>query len=581
MKKNKTKYISIFLIFVLVLSVMPLPYFFDLTNPKIATPTHTPAPTPAQTPSPTPEPTPELTPEQPPGPTPDPTPEPTPIPWKLFSPHSIPETDPYRAGLNYSFDIKVGDNVVTEYTNPDQIFLGMPEEYTEMPGITTFRGNNFRDNASYGTTNITNGVLSEVYRFGTGSLSTWTGVGWVGQPVIVELDYDVQQQMNLLPGKKEKEGLVEVIQGAMDGYVYFFDLHDGQPTRNKLNFGEPIKGGVTVDPRGYPLLFIGQGDVITFTRGGYFLYSLIDFELLHFINGRNSFAHRTHRGCDGNPLFDAENDRLFIAAENGLIHNIKLNTVYDRDAGKISVNPEFVYYRYTSNLNTRGQRQGIENSIAIFDHHAFTADNAGLLQCVDLMTFTPVWVRDVSDDTDASIVLEWEEENQMLALYTGSQTDFSSTSYLRKINAENGELLWEYTYECFTDVNVSGGLLATPVVGRGDISDLVIFFVGKVRGRGGGGALVAFDKQTGAVVWENIRPNYGWSSPVAVYNEDGKSYLIVCDSQGNMALVRGTTGAVLTTMSLGGANIEASPAVYGNMVVVGTRGQRVYGIRLS
>ena len=29
------------------------------------------------------------------------------------------------------------------------------------------------------------------------------------------------------------------------------------------------------------------------------------------------------------------------------------------------------------------------------------------------------------------------------------------------------------------------------------------------------------------------------------------------------------------------SNIEASPAAYGNMIVVGTRGQRIYGIRLK
>jgi hypothetical protein len=46
-----------------------------------------------------------------------------------------------------------------------------------------------------------------------------------------------------------------------------------------------------------------------------------------------------------------------------------------------------------------------------------------------------------------------------------------------------------------------------------------------------------------------------------------------------MHLVRGTTGEILHQINLG-ANIEASPAVYGNMLVVGTRGQRIYGIEI-
>ena len=75
-------------------------------------------------------------------------------------------------------------------------------------------------------------------------------------------------------------------------------------------------------------------------------------------------------------------------------------------------------------------------------------------------------------------------------------------------------------------------------------------------------------------------PSYGWSSPVGVYNEDGKGYIVVCDAVGRMFLVRGTTGEILDSIHLGD-NVEASPAVFGNMVVVGTRGCVIYGIRMS
>ena len=70
---------------------------------------------------------------------------------------------------------------------------------------------------------------------------------------------------------------------------------------------------------------------------------------------------------------------------------------------------------------------------------------------------------------------------------------------------------------------------------------------------------------------KKILTNYGWSSPVGVYTGEGKGYIVVCDSFGKMYLVRGTTGDVLDSMDLGG-NIEASPAVYGSTIVVGTRG---------
>ena len=54
----------------------------------------------------------------------------------------------------------------------------------------------------------------------------------------------------------------------------------------------------------------------------------------------------------------------------------------------------------------------------------------------------------------------------------------------------------------------------------------------------------------------------------------GKSYIIQCDSDGNMFLMEGRTGRIINHAYLW-ANIEASPAVFGNMVVVGTRRRKI------
>ncbi|MCL1835545.1 MAG: pyrrolo-quinoline quinone [Oscillospiraceae bacterium] len=512
---------------------------------------------------------------------PEPEPEPPPPPpWLTFSPGCVDDTDPLREVLKYTYAVQAGGTTVEEYLNPELIQFTMPEDYTKVEGVTTFRGNNFRDSATYGTADITEEKLTEVYRVGTGTLANWSGTAWTGQPAIIKWDYELQQKMNLLPGKIDKEGLVEVIQGAVDGYVYFFDLEDGKPTRNRLNFGEPIKGAVTVDPRGYPILYIGQGDIKTTGRNGYYIYSLFDFKRMYYLNGTDNFALMTWGAFDGNPLFDIPNDRMILNGENGLLYNIKLNTVFDLEAGEISIDPEFVKYRY--NTGTM-KRRSMESSLAAFANYAFTADSTGFVQCVDLMTFTPVWVRDCTDDTDASPVLDWEEENGLLALYTACGVEYQGAgglAYIRKLNAENGDLLWEHTYPCHLDIAVSGGVLATPVVGRGDMSHLVIFWVAKVRNMGGGGVLVAFDKYTGEIVWENVLPSYGWSSPVAVYTDAGTGYLVVCDASSTMFLVRGTTGEILDKFRTG-SNAEASPAVYGNMVVVGTRGCIIFGVRIS
>jgi hypothetical protein len=47
-----------------------------------------------------------------------------------------------------------------------------------------------------------------------------------------------------------------------------------------------------------------------------------------------------------------------------------------------------------------------------------------------------------------------------------------------------------------------------------------------------------------------------------------------------MRLLEGTTGRVVSSLKLNG-NTEASPAVFNDMIVVGTRSQKIYGIKIS
>ena len=74
--------------------------------------------------------------------------------------------------------------------------------------------------------------------------------------------------------------------------------------------------------------------------------------------------------------------------------------------------------------------------------------------------------------------------------------------------------------------------------------------------------------------------NYAWSSPVAIYEADGTGYIVACDSAGYAMLVNGATGAKLNTLFLGGL-VEASPAVYENTLVVGTRTKQIQGFKIS
>jgi outer membrane protein assembly factor BamB len=78
-------------------------------------------------------------------------------------------------------------------------------------------------------------------------------------------------------------------------------------------------------------------------------------------------------------------------------------------------------------------------------------------------------------------------------------------------------------------------------------------------------------------------PKYTWSSPVAVYDDNGNAYIIVCEGSsygGKVYLLDGKTGTLLNTFEAE-KNIEASPAVYGDMLVFGTRGMKIWGVKIS
>jgi hypothetical protein len=67
---------------------------------------------------------------------------------------------------------------------------------------------------------------------------------------------------------------------------------------------------------------------------------------------------------------------------------------------------------------------------------------------------------------------------------------------------------------------------------------------------------------------------------VLVTGADGHSYGIVGDSSGLLHLFNPNTGVDYSTLQLS-KNIEATPAVYGNMLVVGTYSKLLYGIKIS
>ena len=94
------------------------------------------------------------------------------------------------------------------------------------------------------------------------------------------------------------------------------------------------------------------------------------------------------------------------------------------------------------------------------------------------------------------------------------------------------------------------------------------------------GVLACLKKSDGSKTWEDSS-SYAWSSPVCVYNEDGSGKVLYCNSTGDIRLLDGKTGKLEDTVSVSEGVIEASPAVYDNYAVVGTRDCKIWGIELQ
>jgi hypothetical protein len=71
----------------------------------------------------------------------------------------------------------------------------------------------------------------------------WCGTGWTGQPAVWERD-----------------GELWVAFGAYDRNVHVLDAVTGVPRMNPFSTGDLIKGSLTVDPDGYPLIYVGSRD---------------------------------------------------------------------------------------------------------------------------------------------------------------------------------------------------------------------------------------------------------------------------------------------------------------------------------
>lgn len=509
---------------------------------------------------------------------------PTEDPRLFFSPATSDHSDPDQFGLTW--EIAIGDETVDSYLRDDKICFELDSEYFTLPGIATFRGGNYRDNATWGTAVVENETMQVMWSHRIGSLNKWGGCAWTGQPLVVQWDPETKAIMETMyDSKKEKDGLVEVIYATLDGYIHFYDMEDGSKTRDAINMGMNFKGAGALDPRGYPLLYVGSGLYLNGKAPRMFVVSLIDGSILYEYGHDDDFGLRDWTAFDASPLVDAESDTLIWPGECGVLYTIKLNTSYDKEAGTISVNPDDpVKTRYTSRYSEEEKRYlGYEASPVVVDHYLFTSENGGLFQCVDLNTMELIWAQDTKDDSNSSPLFQWDDGRGYL--YTAPSLHWTAEGHdgsiaIYKLDAATGEILWTYEKDCVRYDDIAGGVQCSPLLGREgtNIGGLIIYSIGRTPSAYQG-VLVALDTDTGEKIWEISSGNYAWSSPVALYTEDGHAYIFLANASGVARLIDGATGEVLHILDFD-ETIEASPVVFDNMLVIGSR-EGVYGIKIS
>ncbi|GIJ47441.1 hypothetical protein Val02_43270 [Virgisporangium aliadipatigenens] len=421
-----------------------------------------------------------------------------------------------------------------------------------VPGLLTFRGNPTR--TYYGTGPISRSAPGRKWIFpGNGGLcgtsidekgpSEWCGSGWTGQPAVFERD-----------------GRTWVVFGAYDKKIHFLDAGTGERILPDFPTGDIIKGSVTVDPDGFPLVYSGS-------RDNYYRVLAVDRDKpteLWKLSADAVSPTMWNDDWDGAGL--VIDDHLFIGGENSQFHIVKLNRGYGPD-GKVTVAPELIFHAPgwdEQQLRDIGHRAvSIENSVAIHKDTVYFANSGGLVQGWNIAglkqgrkperTFR-FWT---GDDTDATIVVD-----EAGMLYVGSEYEKGSArshevGQIMKLDPSKPEapLVWSHPDTGATPAGVWG----TPALYK----DLAIFDTT-------GGDVLGIDRASGAVRWRFHLPGgQVWQSPVVV-----DDVLVIGDCLGVLHAfdVRDTQAppTPLWDLTVGGC-IESTPAVWKGSLYFGTR----------
>ena len=419
---------------------------------------------------------------------------------------------------------------------------------TAVAGLLTFRGNPTRTYYGQGPVPLHPSVA---WRFPDlpmcsdstegNQTSRWCGTGWTGQPAVFE-----------------RAGRTWLVFGAYDRAVHFIDAYTGERLLSDFPTGDIIKGSVTVDPDGYPLVYTGSRDnnfrVIAIDRGAPAELWRLPADAVSPVLWNDDW--------DGSAI--TVGDYLIEGGENSQWHVVKLNRSYGPD-GLVTVDPELVFHAPGWDdelLDALGDADvSIESSVAVSGSTVFFANSGGLVQGWDLAGLAEG--RDPSrvlrfwtgDDTDASVVVDEEGMLYVASEWERHNDRARAVGQIMKLDPRREEpIVWSVPDQ---DGDVAG-VWATPAL----YHDLVIVATN-------GGRLMGIDRRTGGIRWTRQLPGPTWQSPVVV---DG--VLLEGDCAGVLHAydVSDTTREPpeLWSVPLGGC-IESTPAVWKGRVYVGTR----------
>jgi len=437
----------------------------------------------------------------------------------------------------------------TGFSDPARVGLPYGDKVT---GLLTFRGNPTR--SYFGTGPALRTKPEQLWRFPkSGSLchdSTdekgtrlWCGSGWTGQPAVLE-----------------RGGRTWVVFGAYDAKIHFLDARNGERILPDFATGDIIKGSVTIDPDGFPLVYSGSRDnyyrVIAIDRGK-------PVELWKLSADAVS-PTKWNDDWDGAGLII--DDYVFEGGENSQFHIVKLNRHYDAN-GKVAVSPKLVFHApgWDSQLlrDIGDQMVSIENSVAIYRDTVYFANSGGLVQGWDISGLkagrkpTRVFRFWTGDDTDASITIDADG-----FLYVGSEFERGTgrarqVGQMMKLDPRNAAnpLVWSHKDQHLP----KSGVWGSPALYK----DIVVFDTH-------GGDVLGVDRATGALRWHfRVPGGETWQSPVIV---DDVLYLGDCTGVMRAYDVADTHAAPkpLWTYRVGGC-VESTPAAWKGTIYFGTR----------